>query len=534
MPRRSEQRAKEESMVSRLPRGVVRLALVCAVVVVAGSASALAAPPRPSADPFYVPPATLAGAKPGDVLRTRRVPFVYKGVTLPNQITQVLYRTTGEHGQPTATVTSVIEPTIPAQGSRLISYQLAYDTLEDSCDPSYLVHGGRPDFQSGQLELVAVQAYLAAGYPVVLSDYEGTAYDWFAGRESAYNTLDGIRAAERALGLSPRRTPVGMVGYSGGSFATEFAAEEAPRYAPELDLVGSAIGGIPVDFEHMFRYINGSTQWGSVIPAVMTSLNRAYGNDFSRYLSPYGKEVTNTVEGQCIVDFVNEFPGITWQKMLRPQYHDLFAIPSWAKIVNANLLGSAGTPKTPFFIGVGNKDGTGDGVIVTADDEALAYAHCRSGLPVQFTEYSGDDHQQAATPFEVAAGAWLTERLRGLPAPNRCASVGKGNALDPVPVRPASMPSPAAAKLRLHYLGISHKAHGAVVELSTRSGTLRRLVVTLHRAAKTVARTHITKLSTTPQRVVLRVHSRIPAAGRYFLTVRRGPDTVLHKVIRVR
>ncbi len=49
-----------------------------------------------------------------------------------------------------------------------------------------------------------------------------------------------------------------MVGYSGGSIATEFASELAPKYAPELNIVGVAEGGIPVDFAHNLTYINGS------------------------------------------------------------------------------------------------------------------------------------------------------------------------------------------------------------------------------------------------------------------------------------
>ncbi len=51
-----------------------------------------------------------------------------------------------------------------------------------------------------------------------------------------------------------------MVGYSGGSIATEFASEEAPKYAPKLDIVGVAEGGVPVDFFHNLAYINGSPE----------------------------------------------------------------------------------------------------------------------------------------------------------------------------------------------------------------------------------------------------------------------------------
>ncbi len=51
-------------------------------------------------------------------------------------------------------------------------------------------------------------------------------------------------------------TPVGMVGYSGGSTATEFASELAHTYAPDLDIVGVAEGGIPVDPFHNLTYVD--------------------------------------------------------------------------------------------------------------------------------------------------------------------------------------------------------------------------------------------------------------------------------------
>ena len=38
----------------------------------------------------------------------------------------------------------------------------------------------------------------------------------------------------------------------------EWAAELAPTYSPELNLVGAAIGGIPVHLAHNTRYINGT------------------------------------------------------------------------------------------------------------------------------------------------------------------------------------------------------------------------------------------------------------------------------------
>lgn len=94
----------------------------------------------------------------------------------------------------------------------------------------------------------------------------------------------------------------------------------------------------------------------------------------------------------------------------------------------------SGTPRGPLYIGVGDSDGTGDGVMVTKDDEALAHAYCKRGVSVQFTVYRGADHGTAAVSFEAAAPAFVAARLAGKPVVNGCSSIGPGDSLAPLPV----------------------------------------------------------------------------------------------------
>ena len=90
-----------------------------------------------------------------------------------------------------------------------------------------------------------------------------------------------MRAAEADLTL-PASTPVGLYGYSGGSIASEWASELAPTYAPELNVVGVAEGGIPVDYAHNLRYINGSPSWSGIMPGILLALTRAYDVDITQ------------------------------------------------------------------------------------------------------------------------------------------------------------------------------------------------------------------------------------------------------------
>ncbi|HTU85753.1 MAG TPA: lipase family protein [Solirubrobacteraceae bacterium] len=423
---------------------LVRVATVASLVLVLGFAfgasRALAAPALPSSDPFYAYTGAtpLGQIAPGTVLKQRGVQIVVNGAPTPYPAQQVLYRTTGELGQPTVTVATIISPLTTAGTTKLVSYQTFYDALGSECDPSYTLQGGNPSYQDAQIDAALMEDYLNAGFTVVNADYEGESLDWAAGQESGEDTLDGIRAAENALNL-PSSTEVGMVGYSGGSIATEWASELAPGYAPELHIIGAAEGGIPVDYAHNLTYINGDTDgWAGVIPAVLVGTARAFDLNLSQYLSAYGQQVVNQVSGECINDFAGSYNGLTVQQLLKPQYQNFLAVPTFASIINTLTMGTSSThPASPLFMAVGNADGTGDDVMVAADVEALAHEYCTKGVPVTFTEYTGADHEEAIAPFETAALQFLENLFAGAPAPNGCASIGVGNSLALLPVAAA-------------------------------------------------------------------------------------------------
>jgi pimeloyl-ACP methyl ester carboxylesterase len=422
----------------RLPRLLRALAApACALALVAsGTAAAQASGPvPPSKHSFY----TYTGKKPlsqiapGTVLKKRKVTLDVPSLTVPYSAEQVLYRTTGERGQPTVTVTTIIKPLTSTLGTKIVSYQMAYDALGSQCDPSYTLRGGNPGDISAHQEAVVPAAYVTAGYTVTVPDYEGTSLEFGAGQESGDGTLDGIRATESYL-HAPASTPVGMVGYSGGSLATEWASELAPGYAAGLNIIGAAAGGVPVDFAHNLLYINGDQDWSSVMPAILVSLGHAFGVNINHYLSAYGKKITRQVAGECIDSFYGAYPGLTYQQVVKKKYQNIFQIPVLVRILNHLIMGTApGHPEEPLLLANGNSDGTGDGIMIAGDVEGLAHEYCKQHVPVTFDEYKGQTHIQAVIPFELDAYSFLGNLFAGGPAHNGCASIGVGNPLTPLP-----------------------------------------------------------------------------------------------------
>jgi hypothetical protein len=393
------------------------------------------------------------------------------------------------------------------------------------------LQGGNASYSTAQAEEQIILGYVAAGDTVVVPDYEGEALAWGSGLESGYGTLDGVRAAERSLRLPAGSTPVGMIGYSGGSIATDFAAELAPQYAHELDIVGTAMGGVPVDFFHNLSYINGSSDWSGVIPAVIVGLSRGFGENFAPYLSPYGLHVTDQVKDQCINNFLGAYPGLTIQKLLGARYQNVLSVIPFVDIMNRLIMSRTGTPAGPLLIGVGNADGIGDGVMVAADDEALAHTYCGRGVSVTFKEYRGDTHTNAAVPFEGDAAQFLTTRLNGGAVSNGCASIGAGNSLAP---ETAVRSHRAPVRLRIRSAHINWRRHALVVRLATNRGTLHGVLVTLRRGERVIARVRLRRVGTRGAAAVLREHGRVPRRGRYTIRVARAGRTLIVRKLRLR
>jgi hypothetical protein len=428
--------------------GLFALLLLLAWAAFAAPGARAAVPPEQ--DPFY----KYEGKTPlkriarGTVLKTRTVPVHVEGIELPITAVQLLYRSTSELGKPTVNVTSVLLPPVKALTPSVLSYQSFYDSLNTEDDPSYAISGGDPTGgEIPQVESVLISPALLAGETVVIPDTEGEEADFSAGPVYGYNTLDSLRAAlsSPATGLTST-TKIGLAGYSGGAIATEWAAQEAPTYAPTIDsdIVGASMGGVLVDPAHNLKYVEGSSSWASIIPMSLDGLSRAFHLNLTPYLSEYGKELMAEDQGASITD-EKSVPGLTWAELAKPQYPTPETIPVFVKTANKLIVGREGTPTVPLLIGQGNGGeelegtpgdkpgiGPGDGVMIAGDVRSLAREYCERGVDVQYTEYQHLGHIEGAVPWLTETAPWLAGRFAGLPAPQDCSEIAPGNSLAPI------------------------------------------------------------------------------------------------------
>jgi hypothetical protein len=429
----------------------IRLALLPALlaVVLLAAPSAGAAPPTPEEDPFY----TYAGGKPlgeiapGTVLKTRTLSYHVVGLPTPVPAIQLLYRANNELGEPTVNVTSVLKPLLSIGTPQVVAYQSFYDSLNPVDEPSYAISGGLTlGGAIPQVESALIGPSLLAGRTVVIADTEGENADFAAGPEYGTNTLDSLKAAiaSPATGLSSTKK-IAMIGYSGGAIATEWAAELAPTYAPQINskLVGATMGGVLVDPAHNLHYVDGSLSWAGVMPMAIIGVSRAFHIDLTPFLSAYGKQVYGELEKAAIGEVLTQYPGLTWTQLAKPEYPTPESIPVYVHTVNQLIMGTRGTPTTPLQISqgalgelegtAGNKPGIGegDGVMIAGDVRSLARQYCNKGTKVQYGQYLLG-HIGTAVPWIAEAMTWMNNRFLGLPAPQNCSSIEPGNSLAPI------------------------------------------------------------------------------------------------------
>lgn len=386
---------------------------------------------------------------PGEIISSRHLPYHAFGFSTPVDVVQIKFRTTDALGNATHGVTSVIKPLVPQNG-RLISFHSVYDSLDPSHSPSRSIQGDVAlGTIAGSAETAVIAGFLANGTTVAMTDIEGQSAHFGAGPEYGTTTLDGLRAAlaEPSTGLGAS-TKIGLMGYSGGAIATNWAAQLAPEYAPDINdkIVGAATGGLLVNALHNIKYVDGSLNWAGLIPMTVVGLTRAYDIDLDPYLSDYGRRITSKFENASISEIYGMYGGVTWASMVKPGYEDPTSIPELVDLINRINLGEAPAPEVPFFVGQANNgelDGTpvhselgaGDGVMVAGDVRSLSKKICDAGNPVHYEEYPLN-HTPSFALWYPAASIWLKERFEGKPAPSNCGSIPPGNDISNVEVSP--------------------------------------------------------------------------------------------------
>ncbi|MBY0442505.1 MAG: lipase family protein [Mycobacteriaceae bacterium] len=374
-------------------------------------------PQLPSEDPFYQPPHGYQHALPGTVLRSREVELAFLGL-IPQRATatQLLYRTMDTWGQPEAAVTTVIVPAdvTPDRPCPVLSYQCAIDAVTSRCFPSYALRRHAKALGSlAQLELLLITAAVAEGWAVSIPDHEGPNGLWGAPYQPGYCVLDGIRAAMNSerLGLS-NSAPVALWGYSGGGLASAWAAEVCGDYAPELDIVGAALGSPVGDLGNTFRRLNGGLLAGlpTLVIASLAHIYPGLNRVIQNYASEAGRALLNEMETKTTLGALIRMAGRDVGDFLNHPLDEILAMPELVHVFDSIKLGAM-VPTPPVLI----IQAVHDYLIDVADIDELAHTYVSGGAAVTYHRDAFNEHMLLHPLSAPMTLRWLQDRFARRP-----------------------------------------------------------------------------------------------------------------------
>lgn len=400
-------------------------ALAAALTVIAPTTAAHATSlPEPKDDPFYAVPADVAAYAPGAVIASRKVTAIAYVLPVPATTWQVKYRTNDAHGEPTATVTTLMVPLTRWTGAGprpLLSYQTAEDGVGDQCAPSYVLRAGliSSGFNNSAAEAGLMLGGLVNGWAVTVPDYEGPDSQFLAGRLEGQAVLDGIRAS---LAFAPAAladdAPVGIWGYSGGAFATSIAGQLEPTYAPEINLRAIALGGVVAEIRATIDKFSGSAVGGAVAMGVNGPMRAFPEYDLAQYLSDAGKRKVAAAADDCITDAVARYPFLSMKDL--EAFPRALDTPAVANLLHANSpLGIAGTPSAPVY----EYHALFDQLAPIGPARQLLRRYCAAGATVQQATHLLGEHLSVVVTGAPGALAFLKDRFAGKAPKNTCASI---------------------------------------------------------------------------------------------------------------
>jgi len=373
----------------------------------AGPAPTSEPPLSPVEDPFFDPGDVPAG-EAGDIIRAR--PF---DVGDPNmQGWQVLAWSRDVRDEPVAVSGVVVAPTTPATGPRpVLSWAHGTTGMGDQCAPSRSWAAGNAP------ERALLPAMQLSGWVLAATDYQGLGtpgdHTYVVGQAEGRNVLDIVRAAQRLDGTGANaESPVVVWGHSQGGGAALFAAELAPTYAPELQVVGAVAGAPAAEFGTLQSTLDAGPYAGFQVMASIGFLAAYPELRSTEPLSADAQALVDQVRTSCVGDILGMFAGRSTADLVGPGTGSEQAV---AAVLDENTAGCAATD-VPILV----YHGEDDDLIPPTVSARVLDRYCALGVPIQRLTYPGADHVSVINAALGDVIGFAQARLAGEPAPSSC------------------------------------------------------------------------------------------------------------------
>lgn len=220
--------------------------------------------------------------------------------------------------------------------------------------------------------------------------------------------LDSLRAARWLLEL-PATSKSVIWGHSQGGGAALVAAELAPTYAPDANVVG-AVAGAPA--AELTSASARTTELGFQLMAV-AGFHAAYPDlRVADVTTPQGQAAVGKVATQCLDEILPAYHGQDPSIYL---LGNVAQAPAWHAALDRNDPGSTAT-SVPIFI----YHGDGDTIVPPATSAAVTSSYCALNVKVDRQVYPGTDHTSVIPAALGDIMTYLRDRLDAKPPPSSC------------------------------------------------------------------------------------------------------------------
>lgn len=401
----------------------VLLLIVTAAVMIAAPSNAMARnEPQQIEYDFFAAPKPLPKGSPGELIRYASTQ-VNLGPGAPTvKAWHVMYHSRDAVNRDVPVTGTVMVPTAAWAGSGprpVVSYAVGTHGFANRCAPSRtLVAGG--DLESPQITMA-----LSKGWAVVNTDYFGyTTGDrpsYIVGQDMGHAVLDIVRAARQVPGAGvDGNAKVATWGYSQGGAATGWADSLQPSYAPDVQLIAGASGGIPADLKLTLNFLDGGLGSGTGLWFLMGP-DRTYGGaawPLRSQLSTAGEAAVAENAQACNTDQSTSYSFRNLDDYFAPPYNlaSFEALPSVARILKESSLVNAPAPKVPVLQYHGATD---EYVPFDTVGVALHRSWCAQGVDTRLDRYPSE-HLVTGTDGAPAALQWLDDAFSGRPLLTSC------------------------------------------------------------------------------------------------------------------
>ncbi|MBW8482015.1 lipase family protein [Actinomadura parmotrematis] len=419
------------------------LPLLATAALGAALAAPLAAAPAEAAAPAgctasddQIYAAGTVQGSPGDLLACREVTLA--GVSNPpgNKAWKVRYVSTDAAGAKIAVTGTVAVPTAAwTKGGSRPTVAFAPGTLGSGaqCAFSKQLTGQYVDMYEGD----NIATFLKAGDAIAATDgvgyTKGATHTYVNGPNAGHALLDAVRASRQIPGGGLQADgKVGISGYSEGGHASLWGAQLAKSYAPELNVVGAAAGGVPGDLKVTAKALNGAIFAGFLADALV-GLHAQYPDmPFDELLNDQGRKAVKDATSNCLLGTLAVFAGArvenyTTAKLTLDQLYALKGPGgvTWSEIVDRQRLGVGIGPAgsgAAYEIGfpVYQYRGWLEEIIPHETEDATHAAYCKAGVNTTWTNAYPSEHLSTDWAAAQDVTSFLNDRFAGKTTQGNC------------------------------------------------------------------------------------------------------------------